>query len=44
MRGRITHKPKPKPENKLNEFDDYFQECIKNKKFHPIHHLIFEKL
>ena len=24
-------KPKPKPKQKIKTFDEYFQECIKNK-------------
>ena len=31
MRERIKNKPKPKPKT----FDEYFQECIKNKKIPP---------
>ena len=35
IRERITHKPKQKPKQKPKTFDDYFQECIKNKIIPP---------
>ena len=28
---KVKSKPKPKPKQKIKTFDDYFQECIKNK-------------
>ena len=31
---KLTLKPKPKP-NKIKTFEDYFQECIKNKTIPP---------
>ena len=27
----VKSKPKPKPKQKIKTFDEYFQECIKNK-------------
>ena len=39
---RPLKKSKPKPKTKT--FDEYFQECIKNNQFHPIHRLICVKL
>ena len=31
LRLKLKFKPKPKPKQKIKTFDEYFQECIKNK-------------
>ena len=43
VREKINPNSKPKPV-KIKTFEDYFQECIKNKTIPFIPHLIFAKL
>ena len=42
VREKIIQKPKPKPA-KVKTFDEYFQECIKNKKIPPDKSSYFRK-